>query len=114
VRWPFWCDACRLDFESVGFKRTLGVYTLPVALYETKCPKCRATCRRRITERNGDEFFWKSAALNAQRRMMAKDLLQPGDPGFDAAYPQHRLRREAEAEANERAEYGRRRSQDNR
>jgi len=109
--WPFFCGKCRLDFEAVGHKGVNRAYSEPIAWYEAKCPKCRKRLVRRITDRSFDPYWHESRKVNEDRMRMAKDLLQPGDRGFDMAYPEHRRRIEAELERNERDQYDRERAE---
>jgi hypothetical protein len=59
---------------------------------------------RRITDKFGDPFFRQSKVLQKMRIDMADDLLQPGDPRFNAKYgdpyKEYNARLEAEEEAN--------------
>ena len=89
----FWCDKCKKDFDSPAHKAGNSY----AQWWETKCPKGHKSLRY-ITDRLSDPYFHKSAKLREQRKMFAKDLIQPGDPGYKTAYPEQARKMEEEEE----------------
>ena len=114
----FWCRTCRLDFEEVGVRRGLYGYDLdsgqsyPIPLercwpaYTARCPNGHE-CIRHILEKDKDPYFWESENLQRERARMADDLLQPGDPRFNAKYGNPFFKAEQERERQEREAYDR-------
>jgi len=69
LRTQFWCNDCKLDFEKQAYKVVIETYK--IGKYETRCPKC---------------YYQDSQFIKEQRLKYAKDMLQPGDDGFEALY----------------------------
>lgn len=104
----FWCAKCEKDFVRQAHKVVITAYSEPVAFYETKCPKNLHVCRRRITDKLSDPYYFESAQLRRARVEMEKDLLQPGDPRFRAVYGDPLKKYYEELEAKEKAAWQRR------
>jgi len=100
----FWCSLCHEDFETVGIKIVQRGWKVPIAFYEAKCP-CGKYCRRRITDKNNDEYWYRSALMAIERKRHRIDTLQPGDPDFDRYYPQHKKKLMEQEDQRERANY---------
>jgi hypothetical protein len=77
----FWCEACQLDFIRQAIKITQTWTGQLTAFYETRCA-CGAYCRRQITDKPSDPYYQQSRLLQASKRKMEIDLLQPHDPRF--------------------------------
>jgi len=82
----FWCNDCKLDFGAVAFKYEWTYNRVPYARYESKCKDCNKRVIRYITDKQWDPWFWRSKNNEIQRKKYAKDMLQPGDPGFTTLY----------------------------
>lgn len=81
-RTQFWCNDCKLDFEKQAYKVVINTYK--IGKYETRCPQCNSICRRVIGY--DWDYFQDSQFIKEQRLKYAKDMLQPGDEGFDLLY----------------------------
>lgn len=98
----FWCPVCRKDFARLSRKVVIRAYAKPIAFYEAKCPKNKHWCRRRITDKFSDPYYFDSAQLKRARVEMEKDLLQPSDPRFRAVYGDPYKKHYEELEKKER------------
>ncbi len=58
---------------------------------------------RLVNDAMHDPYFRLSKIKRVERRKYAKDLLQPGDEGFDLLYPQHK-KQQLEAEDKQERE----------
>jgi hypothetical protein len=88
----FWCKRCRKDWERIGVRRIKSSHVGEV--WTARCPDCKWEMVRLINN-PFDPFYRVSVKIRRERKIYAKDLLQPGDPGFDILYPQHKKQREA-------------------
>jgi hypothetical protein len=88
IQTDFWCRTCELDFNRTGLKvvRTAFDSGLLCAWYATRCEKCYTTCIRFITDKHLDPYYHDSEMLRVQRIAQSRDMLQPGDPGFQTYY----------------------------
>ncbi len=93
----FWCEKCQKDFDSGAYKtgNRYGEW------FVAKCPKGHKNIRY-ITERHLDPYFRKSEKLRKQRIFYRKDLLQPGQAGYDVAYPEMKKQFDKQTEADEK------------
>lgn len=82
-RTQFWCNDCKLDFEQRGYKSV--VTSFDCASYKTRCPECNKTCYRVIYDYDY-EYYNNSQFIKEMRLKYAKDMLQPGDEGFEVLY----------------------------
>lgn len=99
----FWCDECRKDFEAMGYKQIAAHNReWPRAYYVGICPKGHRAIRR-ITDKEGDGYYYKSELIRRQRIDLADAMLQPHDPRFRSVYPEAWKKIEAEREAHEQA-----------
>lgn len=122
----FWCDHCREDWTlDCRIRGDYGTEIVNVSgekvrlpqlprewfvrpfkvsdrqWYIATCPKCDRELVRDRTYPKRDPYFWKSDKIRREAIRYARDLLQPGDPGFDLAYPKwkrERLAKENESE----------------
>lgn len=83
----FWCDTCKRDTTGPGFKEIRwpknGIW---FAFYRGFCLKGHALVRR-ITDKLGDPYFYKSKLVRVQQSKHADDFLTPDDPRFKDVYP---------------------------
>lgn len=106
----FYCNKCGKDSDieeghGRGKCRFARLSTGEVYL-RAACPACKAKVVRYVTERARDPYFLRSKKLRRQRQELRRDLIQPGQPGFQTLYPaQWRQIEEATAkvEAREKA-----------
>ncbi len=77
----FFCDRCRFDFDGEAVEDEVAGDTLWVR----KCPKCVQKVWR-IQNSAEDPYFKRSIKLERMRIEYAKDLLQPGQPGYKELY----------------------------
>ena len=97
MKHSFWCDECKRDFEAEGFAFGNTAGGTENRWYEGRCPKKHKAIRY-ITEKHLDPYFRKSEMLREMRMRFSKDLLQPGDPGFDKYYPEAKKKLEEDEE----------------
>jgi len=87
----FWCQDCGLDQDLEAY---------PFAnKWEARCKGCGRSLWRLRKEIENDPYYRKSEKLRIQRKMMKKDLLQPGESGFKTLYPET-VRQLEQAEEN--------------
>lgn len=86
----FWCNKCKTERVARGFKIVQSDWNNPgkkIAFYEAlACHRLR----RRITEKYLDPYFNISHNVRKQRLDQAKDMIQPGQWGFDTLYKTNR------------------------
>lgn len=92
IHGDFIANGARVEFvdnygQTCGyFKAFGGAYFIDAKTkrktFGTACPHGR----RFITDKHLDPFYGQSKMLQRLRVEMADDLLQPGDPGFEAKY----------------------------
>ncbi len=87
VETDFWCDACKRDVETTGYKQVrfppVGVY---FAYYAGLCPKGHQVIRR-ITDILDDPFFIHSERVKRQQAQFSDEMLQPWQPRFRQVFP---------------------------
>ena len=105
----FWCDECKKDLTALGHKSIILSFVEPFAKYDGKCPKGHRVYRY-ITDKTEDPYWRKSENVKRDRRRHAKDLLQPGDYGFQTLYGDPNKKRNDALEKQERQAYENRRS----
>lgn len=78
----FYCNRCRLDADLPSFKERnqFGEW------FASKCPSCERKLIRYVTEKASDPYFHTSLKLKKERTEYSKDLLQPGQEGFQTLY----------------------------
>ncbi len=81
----YWCTQCEMDCTGPGRKIVQTSFAQPIAFYEGRCPKDHRI-RRQITDQTTDPYYTHSRVVKAMRQEFAKDLLQPGQPGFNTLY----------------------------
>lgn len=87
----FYCLRCQKDFVSVGRKVVTGEY----AWFYAKC-SCGGRCIRRITDKLGDIYYFKSKVVRKQQTDASTDMLPPNDPLFRLVYPKQWAKMEKE------------------
>lgn len=104
----FWCDHCRkdLELEPDKVKRRNGE-----EYFYAHCLEGYKVVRY-ITEAKVDPYFRKSHKVQLERKMMAKDLIQPGQDGFMTFYKKEWDKLEAAREALEKKLQAKQRDRD--
>ena len=95
----FWCKECRKDFDGPEEMVDNGM----VKFFRGACPK-NHKCIRYISNNKADPYFYESEKLKAQRAMLAKDLIQYGQDGFQTLYKSEwdKIQKTAEIAENKR------------
>lgn len=106
----FWCQVCSKDYIRLAHKIVISSYEEPIAFYESKCPKGHY-CRRRITDKMTDPYYFQSEQLRRARVELERDLIQPGDPRFKRIYGDPYKKHYEELEKIERDEHAKRKNQ---
>ena len=80
----FWCRKCRKERTGLGQKVVVNWNGEPSAWYESwgLCHRLR----RQITDKLTDPYWKESPKLKKERVTYFKDMLQPGQEGFDLLY----------------------------
>ena len=91
----FWCQSCELDQDLLAVKE---VRSGGEQYFVAKCGVCNARVVRLITEREQDEYYMRSEKLRRQRLAMSRDLIQPGQSGFQTYYREAWLKLQAAEE----------------
>src|SRR3990167_1570862 len=79
----FWCKSCKKDFDDPNFQ--LRKLSTGEEYFTGYCPKGHK-CLRYVTERKIDPYYDHSEKIKAQRHLMANDILQYGEYGFETFY----------------------------
>lgn len=82
VEVDFWCKNCKLDQRLWAYvKNSYGEER-----FIAECKKCGKELYRYITFKKDDPYYFtsKNAIINRQR--FARDLIQPGQTGFQTYY----------------------------
>lgn len=95
----FWCEPCGKDLDLPAMKDKLSTGE---KYWFSRCPFCNLKVVRYITEAKFDPYFRKSKKLALQRKMLRKDLIQPGEDGFQTIYKKEWDKLEAAREAYEK------------
>lgn len=83
----FFCVQCDRDCGGPGFKEIrLRANDLWFAFYRGFCPAGHRVMRR-ITDKLGDPYFYRSRVIVRQQASHADDFLTPNDPRFKEVYP---------------------------
>lgn len=84
----FWCDTCLRDYDAFGHKEVRWHKgDVWFAFYRAFCPSGHANVRR-ITDKLGDPYFFKSRFVKREQSEHADEFLTPSDPRFRQVYPQ--------------------------
>lgn len=78
----FFCKKCDVDLDedaSINENR-YGKW------FEGRCPKCKSKIIRYITDRDKDPYYQLSKNVIINRERYRKDLIQPGEEGFQTYY----------------------------
>ncbi len=88
TRISFFCDQCDADWDGTGFKQIRWPKgTLWFAYYKGYCPQGHP-CFRRITDRLGDMYFFKSYVIRKEQARHADEFLPHWHPRFKQVYPE--------------------------
>ena len=79
----FYCGDCALDQDLEARK---GKIRSGEEYFFVLCVNCKRRLIRMITEPKNDPYFRQSKKIRRQRAEMAKDLIQPGEAGFQILY----------------------------
>ncbi len=96
----FWCETCEKDFDApANIKRALGN-----EYFVAQCPDKKHEAVRFITGKTCDPYFRRSKKQKRQRMELEKDLIQPGQYGFETYYKKEYDKIETAREAHEQME----------
>jgi hypothetical protein len=93
----FYCKKCGLDQDLLAIKsgNRYGDW------FEAKCRKCSSKLKRYITGKEHDPYYFESKRVKIDRLKFSRDLIQPGQSGFQTFYRNEWLKME---ETNEKLE----------
>ena len=94
----FWCDKCHEDFDTPS--RVKKTY-YEDGYFISHCPKNHEVVRY-ITGKEDDPYFFKSEKMKRQRYEFRKDIIQPGQDGFETLYKKEYDKIEKAREAYEK------------
>lgn len=94
----FYCKDCQLDQDVLAHKVSNSL----CEFFQARCRKCNQKVIRHITEKHLDPYFRLSKKIREQRQRLHKDLIQPGEAGFQTYY-----KKEYDKIERARAEYER-------
>ena len=77
----FWCKKCKKDVDAPAYKKTV----LGSDYFQGKCVFGSRVIRF-ITNPSEDPYYFQSKRVRIQRERYAKDLIQPGEDGFQTFY----------------------------
>ncbi|KKN24239.1 hypothetical protein LCGC14_0896840 [marine sediment metagenome] len=80
----FWCDHCSIDFVAPSYKTWSIIHE--VGAWHSFCPLCEGIVYRHITDKIIDPYYNKSEKLRVMRGEAYKDLMQPGEYGYQTMY----------------------------
>lgn len=87
----FWCNNCRVDLKLRAVRRWIN--SKIGKGWVATCTGCYKTLYRYDNSEITDPYYRQSRFIQRERRKLRDDLLQPGDPGFELLYPQHKKER---------------------
>ena len=79
----FYCKRCCLDQDLDAAKKSTFRGDEYFFAY---CRQCKKELHRYITERRTDPYYQESLKMRKERVMLSKDLIQPGQTGFQTYY----------------------------
>ncbi|MDZ4232053.1 MAG: hypothetical protein U1C72_02245 [Candidatus Pacearchaeota archaeon] len=81
----FFCRECGFDQDIPAFKFSLKTGE---EFFEARCKTegCGKAVRRYVTEVRKDPYYHLSPKMREERARMARDLIQPGQYGFETLY----------------------------
>jgi hypothetical protein len=100
----FWCASCLKDFTRQAIKITQRWTGVLTAFFETRCA-CGKYCRRQITDKTSDPYYQQSRMLQASKKALEIDMLQPDDPRFRIYYGDPYAKYYENLEAEERRKF---------
>ena len=80
----FYCKNCKLDYDTD--KTHIEKYFGGGKKFVSDCPKCDREQFRLITEPHNDPYYYLSKRVIINKNKFAKDLIQPGQTGFQTYY----------------------------
>lgn len=80
----FWCERCRKDFDATAIRQESFRHN--EQYWCAFCKKCNNKCVRYITRQSDDPYYLKSEKLRRMRQQYSKDILQPGQTGYNTIY----------------------------
>lgn len=84
VSTSFWCERCRSDLDLFAVMKDNG----RARWFYARCPHCGSGLMRYVDEKHKDPYYRKSVKIRKEREKHRKDMLQPGDAGFQTLYPE--------------------------
>lgn len=80
-RLSFWCEKCEQDYDLEGMVDSI----LGERYFRAVCPRFHKVVRY-IENKQADPYFARSRKLRMQRQKLSKDIIQPGQTGFETYY----------------------------
>jgi len=103
----FWCKICSLDLDLEAEK----VSVMGDEYFRAKCKRGHKLVRY-ITTKSDDPYYHLSKKMRIQRQQFSKDLIQPGQEGFQLIYKKEWDKLEKAREELERKEIAKKKSRD--
>ena len=105
----FWCKNCELDQDLEGYvNKVMGD-----EYFVADCKKCGKRVVRFISNKRADPYFHQSKRVRIQKEMFARDMIQPGQDGFQLYYKKEWVKIEKAREEYEKKEQMKRINRDN-
>lgn len=104
----FFCKACGVD-QDLNARLITNSYA---QTFQANCQDCGKKLIRYITDKNKDPYFYESVKLKKQRHEMKRDLIQPGQEGFQMLYKKEYDKIQEAAEKHEKKMRDKRRARD--
>lgn len=79
----FYCKDCKLDQDM---EAEMGYYSGGGRKFVAGCVRCGRQLFRLIDDKKNDPYYFLSKNVIINRRKFVKDLIQPGDVGFQTYY----------------------------
>lgn len=95
----FYCKNCELDQDNFAWRHHSTIFNED--WYNSRCKKCHKKLYRLITYPEKDSYYKLSKRVIIMRDTFRKDLIQPGQEGFQLLYPQQWRKFQDELEKQE-------------
>ena|SRR3990167_682342 len=77
----FWCEKCRADYDLEGVVDSV----LGDRYFRACCPTGHKVVRY-IENKQNDPYFLRSKKMQVERQRLSRDIIQPGQTGFETYY----------------------------
>jgi hypothetical protein len=85
----YWCEDDKIEYGAYSVKVIESDWTnssQKISYFASKCPKCKRTLKRLITDKWRDSYYKLSFKVKRDRIDNYRDLLQPHQSGFNMLY----------------------------